>query len=320
VFKRDDLPAIAVVAAGALLVGLTVASRLTRGASSQHKAAAASSAVAQSVEVSIESFSHRGEFVRHKGGKGFVSAIMTPLDARDARFKKVAGLADAKGVSFESTHDPGHYLRHRSGRLILTPCPGALDKADATFLVKKGLADDQDEWISLGLFNFPGHFLQVRNGELWTGSQLDRADFPKSATFRFDKPVSPRDRRVLGWTAADIRRFDAVMLKYGTKIGCTAAELAIARNGVVILARGYGSSDRFGRVPMHPNNPMAIGSCEKPITAAVIRQLARAGKLNLSDTIFKVLKIRPAGPIVDNRIWDITIQHVLGHKSGWQCE
>ena len=80
------------------------------------------------------------------------------------------------------------------------------------------------------------------------------------------------------------------MLKYGTKIGCTSAELAIARNRVVILSRGYGSSDRFGRVPMQPNNPMAIASCEKPITAAVVKQLARAGKLDLNASVFKVLE------------------------------
>ena len=137
---------------------------------------------------------------------------------------------------------------------------------------------------------------------------------PRSGSNRRFSQAPP----VRGRTVRDIQLFDAVMLKYGTKIGCTSAELSISRHGVVIIARGYGSSDRFGRVTMHPNNPMAIASCEKPITAAVVKQLARAGKLDLNASIFRVLEIQPVGPIVDGRVWDVTIQHVLDHKAGWQ--
>ncbi|MGO9466964.1 MAG: AbfB domain-containing protein [Isosphaeraceae bacterium] len=86
---------------------------------------------------------------------------------------------------------PFPYLRHRCGRLVLTECPETLDKQDATFVVLKGLAQDRDGWISLGPLMFPGHYLQVRDGELWTGPRQQGADFPKSATFRFNKPVSP---------------------------------------------------------------------------------------------------------------------------------
>ena len=135
-----------------------------------------------------------------------------------------------------------------------------------------------------------------------------------------NRRLLPRPPPVRGRTIRDIQLFDAVMLKYGTKIGCTSAELSISRHGVVIIARGYGSSDRFGRVPMQPNNPMAIASCEKPITAAVVKQLARAGKLDLNASVFKVLEVQPVGPIVDSRVWDVTIQHVLDHKAGWEGE
>jgi hypothetical protein len=189
---------------------------------------------------------------------------------------------------------------------------------EATFLVEKGLAGDKDGWISLGLLNFPRHFVRVRNGEFLTGPRQHGADFVESATFRFEKPVWPGNPPTHEWTKRDVQLFDAVMLKYGAKIGCTSAELAITRNRVVILSWGYGSSDRFGRVPMHPNSPMAIASCEKPITAAVVKQLARAGKLDLNASIFRVLRIQPVGPIVDSRVWDVTIQHVLDHKAGWQ--
>ncbi len=269
-------------------------------------------------EISIEAFGSVSEFVHHKGGKVSVDPVLTLLDSANARFKKVPGLADGKGVSFESTNEPGRYLVHRNGRLILTQCPEPTDKRDATFLVRKGLAYDGDGWISLGPLTFPGHFLHARNGELFTGARHGGVDFVTSATFRFAKPAYPRNPPLPGKAARGIHLFDALMQKYGAMIGCTSAELAVARYGVVILSRGYGSSDRFGRVPMHPNNPMAIASCEKPVTAAAIKQLAHSGKLDLNASAFKVLKIQPVGPIVDNRIWDITIQHLVDHKAGWQ--
>jgi CubicO group peptidase (beta-lactamase class C family) len=318
--NRYDSGAIAMMVAGTLLGWLMASRLLTSQVLAQDKAAAQATAEAASAEVSIEAFGHLNEFVRHKTGKSSVDPILTPLDSSDARFKKVPGLADGKGVSFESTNEPGKYLRHDGDRVFLTACPNPPDKQDATFLVLKGLAYDGDGWISLQPLSFPGHFLHIRNGELGTGPRHEGADFAVSATFRLDEPVSPRNPPTSGRNARGVHLFDAVMLKYGAKIGCTSAELAIARHGVVIIARGYGSSDRFGRVPMHPNNPMAIASCEKPITAAVIKQLARDGMLDLNASIFKVLKIQPAGPIADNRVWDITIQHILDHKSGWQGE
>ena len=267
------------MAAGGLLVCLTAASMLSGRVEAQDKAASKATTESRSQEISIELFGSISEFVRHKAGKVTVDPILMPLDARDARFKKVPGLADGKGVSFESTTEPGRFLRHRNGRLILAQCPDPPDKQDATFLVHKGLAYDGDDWISLAPLTFPEHFLHAKNGELLTGARHEGADFLTSATFRFDKPVSPRNPPNSRGAVSDVHLFDALMRKYGTLIGCTSAELAIARHGVVIMSRGYGSSDRFGRVPMHPNNPMAIASCEKPVTAAVIKQLRAPASL-----------------------------------------
>jgi CubicO group peptidase (beta-lactamase class C family) len=65
---------------------------------------------------------------------------------------------------------------------------------------------------------------------------------------------------------------------------------------------------------------MSIASCDKPLTAAMIRQLAQNGKLDLNASVLKVLKIKPAGKVTDQRVWDITINHLLEHKAGWQGE
>jgi CubicO group peptidase (beta-lactamase class C family) len=52
----------------------------------------------------------------------------------------------------------------------------------------------------------------------------------------------------------------------------------------------------------------------------MIRQLARAGRLDLNAGLFKLLKIKPRGQVIDDRIWQITIRNLLDHKAGWQGE
>jgi CubicO group peptidase (beta-lactamase class C family) len=138
-----------------------------------------------------------------------------------------------------------------------------------------------------------------------------------------DKPVkNAGDSRppITGKKTRGVELLDQVMLKYLDKIGCSAASLAVSSNGVLVHSRGYGWRDKDKTVPVQPDTMIGIASCEKPITAAAIRQLARNRKLNLDAGLFKLLKIKPEGEIVDGRVWDITLHHLLDHKAGWQGE
>jgi CubicO group peptidase (beta-lactamase class C family) len=76
------------------------------------------------------------------------------------------------------------------------------------------------------------------------------------------------------------------MLKYLDEIGCSGASLTISSKGVPIYSRGYGWRDKKKRVPLQPDTLIGIASCEKPITAAAIRQLARNRKLDLEASLF----------------------------------
>jgi CubicO group peptidase (beta-lactamase class C family) len=125
---------------------------------------------------------------------------------------------------------------------------------------------------------------------------------------------------ITGRKTRGVELLDQVMLKYMEKIGCSAAALAISFRGVLVYSRGYGWSDKAKTVPVQPDTMIGIASCEKPITAAAIRQLARSRKLDLNAGLFKLLKIEPKGEVVDGRVWDITIHHLLDHKAGWQGE
>jgi CubicO group peptidase (beta-lactamase class C family) len=125
---------------------------------------------------------------------------------------------------------------------------------------------------------------------------------------------------VTGKNSFGVEWLDPVMLKFLEKIGCTAATLALSRKGVLAHSRGYGWSDRNQTVPAGPDTMIGIASCDKPITAAAIRQLARNGRLNLDAALFALLKTEPRGTVIDPRVRGITIRHLLEHKAGWQGE
>ena len=125
---------------------------------------------------------------------------------------------------------------------------------------------------------------------------------------------------VSGHHAPGVEVLDAIMLKCLKEIGCSGATLTVARGDRTLYSRGYGWSDRGRKVAIYADTPMSTGSCDKPLTAAMIRQLAQDGKLDLNASVLKLLKIHPAGQVVDPRVWDITINHLLEHKAGWQGE
>jgi CubicO group peptidase (beta-lactamase class C family) len=122
---------------------------------------------------------------------------------------------------------------------------------------------------------------------------------------------------ISGTKSKKLTALDTVMLTYMKSTGSSAATLAITRKGALIYSRGYGWADKEKKVPCAPNTLIGIASCDKPITAALIRLLARLGLLNLNESFFAALKVTPKGPIIDERVKKIRITHLLEHKAGW---
>ena len=146
-------------------------------------------------------------------------------------------------------------------------------------------------------------------------------DAPPAArvkTIRFQDRIRKKSGiPVTGMDGPGIEMLDDVMLKFLDKTGSTAAALAVSRRGEILHSRGYGWSDREKKVAMRPDTMIGIASCDKPITAAAIRRLAREGRLSLDAPVFELLRISPRGPVVDDRMARITIRHLLEHKAGW---
>ncbi len=146
---------------------------------------------------------------------------------------------------------------------------------------------------------------------------------PQQLQVEFNRGVKEGFHPILitGYTAdksAGPELFDEAMRRYMKERSIPAGTLAVSRDGKLLLARGYGFTDAHGRRPLSPEAPLRLASVTKAITAAAIHTLVREGKLSLDDKAFPLLGLKPLpGQQPDARLNDITIQHLLEHKGGW---
>jgi CubicO group peptidase (beta-lactamase class C family) len=84
----------------------------------------------------------------------------------------------------------------------------------------------------------------------------------------------------------------------------------VARDGEIVLNKGYGLAVRSDRVANTSETVFGTGSITKQFTAAAIMKLQMQGKLNTSDKISEHL-----GGVPQNKV-DITLHHLLTHTAG----
>jgi CubicO group peptidase (beta-lactamase class C family) len=98
------------------------------------------------------------------------------------------------------------------------------------------------------------------------------------------------------------------------------ASVAIAKDGKLIFAKGFGFADTSSYSITQPYNRFRVASISKLVTAVGIMKLNEAGKLSLYDKVFG-----PGGilndPYFNNpkdiRVNDITVAQLLSHEAGW---
>src|SRR5687768_3630382 len=118
----------------------------------------------------------------------------------------------------------------------------------------------------------------------------------------------------------ELAPFDAWLASFLAEHKIPGAALAIAREGKVVYARGFGYADRDAKTPVEPDNLFRIASVSKPITGVAIMKLVQDEKLKLED---KVLDFIPNGPHFeeggrfDERWKQITVVECLSHTGGW---
>jgi hypothetical protein len=148
--------------------------------------------------ITLESFNHVGDFVRHRAFLGELTAIneLDLVDRKDATFIVRRGLNGAnrgmpghpnllnQAVSFESVNFPTFFLRHQDSRLKLMPKLDSdpLFNDDASFypvdpLTRFGFS------ISFEATKFPGRFIRHRDFHLFLDPHNDSRLFADDATF-----------------------------------------------------------------------------------------------------------------------------------------
>jgi N-acyl-D-amino-acid deacylase len=124
---------------------------------------------------------------------------------------------------------------------------------------------------------------------------------------------------ITGKAGPGLKPFDQAMLRIMDRHGIPGAALAIAKNGKLVLAKGYGWADINTGEPIRPDTLFGLASLSKPITAVSTLKLMEQGKLGLDDPIFGYLKHigPPRGARIDPRLRNVTVRQCLNHSGGW---
>src|ERR1044072_950897 len=109
--------------------------------------------------------------------------------------------------------------------------------------------------------------------------------------------------------AQDVSRMDTVVRADADR-GEFMGAVLVAKDGKVVLDRGYGSANLEWQIPNDGDTRFRLGSLTKQFTATAILLLQERGKLTLTDPVKKWIADAPPA-------WDkITIRHLLTHTSG----
>lgn len=112
---------------------------------------------------------------------------------------------------------------------------------------------------------------------------------------------------------------DAIVPAVMADHGLAGVSVAIAKDGKLKAARGYGFAVVETAQPMLPTSLLCLASVSKVMTAQTILKLAGQGQLSLNDSAYGFFPdLRPVlGMQEDPRLPDITVQMLLHHSGGW---
>ena len=140
------------------------------------------------------------------------------------------------------------------------------------------------------------------------------------ATERRADLASPGDRGFV--------QFDESMRNFMDLYEIPAGQLAVMHNGRLIYTAGHGYSNRDGTGSVDERNMFRFASVIKPITRALITLQVEEGLYNWTDPVFCIppepasncrvaIEPHPARPVIDDRLGDVKVQHLVDHMGGW---
>ncbi|NQU22217.1 MAG: beta-lactamase family protein [Candidatus Nealsonbacteria bacterium] len=113
--------------------------------------------------------------------------------------------------------------------------------------------------------------------------------------------------------------FDRIIPELMRKHVIHGGAVAVAKDGRLVLARGYGLADVHAKQPVQPDSLFRIASVSKPITAAAILVLVQRKQLDIDAKVLDILDdIKPPQAAqLDPRWRKITVRHLLHHAAGF---
>jgi CubicO group peptidase (beta-lactamase class C family) len=125
-----------------------------------------------------------------------------------------------------------------------------------------------------------------------------------------------------GFKPEELQAMEAAAAALMQKHQVPGLSVAIAKEGRLVYAQGFGLADKTKNENVTPNHLFRIASVTKPITSTTIFRLIEDGKLRLSDKVFgpqALLGTEYGGPPYQQGIGEITVEHLLTHTAGgWQ--
>ncbi len=108
-------------------------------------------------------------------------------------------------------------------------------------------------------------------------------------------------------TPGAAQRLDAALQSVAAKT--PGLSVAVAENGRIVYARGFGFADVGAKEPVTPETRFHIASITKMFTAVSVMQLVEGGRVRLDDPLARFLPDAPHAS-------EITIRELLTHTSG----
>ena len=121
------------------------------------------------------------------------------------------------------------------------------------------------------------------------------------------------------WSDADLLHIDKTVRNFMQRFDVPGTSIAIAKDGKLIFAKGYGVMDKTTREAPGPNTMFRVASVSKPVTSVAIMKMIQDNQLKIGDKVFgsgAVLGTDYGSNAYSTWEKEITVQHLLEHTAG----
>ena len=122
------------------------------------------------------------------------------------------------------------------------------------------------------------------------------------------------------WQSQDLDHINSVVTAFMTKHNVAGSSLAIARNGKVVYAKGFGVMDKITNEPVKATSLFRIASVSKPITSAAIMMMLEKNPALLESKVFGqngILGTEYGTQPYSDYVKQITVEQLLTHTAGF---